>query len=160
MSPNPHLPDHARLEERFSRLLERVGVEPAGGGVFTLLARHYEAPGRRRHGLGHIGDCLARLDAVRERLRDPEAVELALWFHDAVHDPARDDNVLRSAFLFDREVGIHLPTARADRVHAMIMATAHAGGSPADDDARWAADIAALSDARTPPRRRSRRRSR
>lgn len=128
------------LEERFTRLMQRLGLAPYADGVYQLLAGLYAESGRHYHTLQHIGDCLRRLDQAKGQLTDPDAAELALWFHDAVYDPAGDDNELRSAFLFDRQLGVHLPTRRADAVHAMIMATVH-DGNAAEGDARWVADI-------------------
>lgn len=128
------------LESRFARLTQRFGVAPHAGGIFPLLAEHYSEPGRHYHTLQHIHECLLRLDQVKDLPVDSDAVELALWFHDAVYDPTADDNELRSAFLFDRRLGIHLPTQRADNVHAMIMATVH-DGDAGDGDARYVVDI-------------------
>jgi len=138
------------LGERFKALAKRLDLEAHADGVFALLAERYGEDWRSYHTLEHVGHCLEGLDAVRDLLQDVDAAELALWFHDAVLEPGRDDNELRSAFLFDRHLGIHLPTARADRVHAMIMATAHAG-EPEVDDARYVADID-LSGLAAPPR--------
>lgn len=138
------------LEARFKALAQRVDLEAHADGVFALLAELYGEHWRFYHTLERVGHCLEGLDSVRGLLHDADAAELALWFHDAVLEPGRDDNELRSALLFDRHLGIHLPTARADRVHAMIMATAHSG-EPGIDDARYAADID-LSGLAAPPR--------
>lgn len=129
------------LETRFVGLMERLDLARHADDVFQILARYYSEPGRHYHTLAHIRACLDRLDEVRHRLRDADAAELALWFHDAVYDPSRDDNELRSAFLFDRQLGIHMPTQRADDVHAMIMATTHDGAAGMDEDACYVADI-------------------
>lgn len=128
------------LGDRFTGLMARLRLAPQADGVYRLLTGCYSEAGRHYHDLEHVRRCLARLDEVGELLRDADAAELALWFHDAVYDPAADDNELRSAFLFDRHLGIHLPTQRADDVHAMIMATAHAGGDRSGD-ALYVADI-------------------
>lgn len=129
------------LEDRFGVLIARLDLAPHADGVFPLLARCYSEAGRHYHTLAHIRDCLERLDEVGDRLDDRDAAELALWFHDAVYDPARDDNELRSALLFDQHLGIHLPTQRADRVHAMIMATLHTDDPGEDGDASYVVDI-------------------
>lgn len=125
---------------RFSGLLERLGVGSLADEVYPALADHYSGSGRFYHNLKHVLQCLGVLDGVRERLRDPDAAELALWFHDVVYDPGAHDNELRSALKFDREVGVHLPTARADAVHAMIMATVHPSAAE-DPDEQLVADI-------------------
>ncbi|MFZ0487656.1 MAG: hypothetical protein WAL83_11715 [Arenicellales bacterium] len=126
--------------ERFARLLQRFGAGAHVENVWSLLLRCYSEPDRHYHNLDHIRTCLERLDEVRDSLRDPDAAELALWFHDAVYEPTAVDNELRSALLFDRQLGVFLPTERADHVHAMIMATVHPSDS-ADNDARFVADI-------------------
>ncbi|MGA8261128.1 MAG: hypothetical protein WB783_13020 [Arenicellales bacterium] len=117
-----------------------MGIDSRFDEVFPLLSELYSEPGRHYHNLDHVCHCLARVDEVREYLRDTDAVELALWFHDAVYVPSAHDNELRSALLFDRLLGVHLPTERADRIHTMIMATVHPSGAR-DDDSRFVADI-------------------
>lgn len=127
-------------EERFAGLLQRLGAGAHVHKVWPLVLRCYSEPDRHYHNLDHIRTCLKWLDEVRDRLGDPDAAELALWFHDAVYEPTAADNELRSALLFDRELGVFLPTERADHVHAMIMATVHPSNA-ADNDARFVADI-------------------
>lgn len=128
------------LGRRFSTLLRSMGVDSHCAEVFPLLSELYSEPGRHYHNLDHVRDCLAQLDEVREYLRDADAAELALWFHDAVYVLTAHDNELRSALLFDRLLGVHLPTERADRIHTMIMATVHPSEAR-DDDSRFVADI-------------------
>jgi len=127
-------------EARFAALLQRL--EPGAGAqrVYRLISGAYSEPGRHYHTLEHVLECLATLDEVRGRLQHPDLAELALWFHDIVYDPGADDNELRSALLFDRELGVRLPTTDADKVRAMIMATVHPSDA-AGHDARFVADI-------------------
>lgn len=59
------------------------------------LTQRYTEPQRHYHGIGHIADMLEQgrglaLTAVQV---------LAIWFHDAIYDPTRDDNEEQSARL-------------------------------------------------------------
>jgi predicted metal-dependent HD superfamily phosphohydrolase len=96
------------------------GAAPVGR---ELLARWSE-PHRRYHTLAHLRDVLARLEELgaAEYAADPEAVELAAWFHDAVYDPyaADTDNVERSARLAERL----LPAPRRAEVARLVRVTA------------------------------------
>ena len=52
------------------------------------------------HTLQHISECLSHFEQVQDLLEDARAVELALWFHDAVYNPKASDNEACSATLF------------------------------------------------------------
>ena len=115
--------------ERFSALWRRCHTGPDAldpGPVYAKLVARYGEPHRRYHTLGHIDDCLERLDRVRDLLPDADAVELALWFHDAVFDADARDNERRSArYYLDHAAGA---TPRFQRhVCSMILASNHAG---------------------------------
>lgn len=127
-------------EGRFAELLQRLGLESRCDDVYPVLAEHYSGPGRYYHNLNHVSQCLGVMDEVRELLMDPDSVELALWFHDVVYDPGSRDNELRSALFFDCRLGVHLPTVRADDIHAMIMATVHPSTAEGHDE-QFVADI-------------------
>jgi predicted metal-dependent HD superfamily phosphohydrolase len=66
--------------------------------VTPELEAAYAEPHRRYHDRRHIERCLAMLDAQPE-LTDGERRVLgwALWWHDAIYDPAAGDNEARSA---------------------------------------------------------------
>lgn len=65
--------------------------------TFRQLRDAYQERHRYFHTARHIQECLASLDQCREAVQQPWEMELALWFHDAVHRPYRHDNEIRSA---------------------------------------------------------------
>lgn len=83
------------LEQRFTALWQHLGLSGDPVPVFQDLAARYEEPHRAYHNLRHITECLELLDTVPTA----PAVEIALWFHDAVYDPQARDNEERSAEL-------------------------------------------------------------
>lgn len=81
--------------------------------------------GRAYHGWPHVEALLELWWQHRAALRDPKAVRLAILYHDAVYDPARDDNEARSAALLRALETGRVPPARLDAAEAMVLATAH-----------------------------------
>lgn len=118
------------------------GVGAIGGGIEVrddLLRRHAE-PHRRYHTLQHLSECLALLDAHRGEAEDPAAVEVALWFHDAIYDVKRADNEERSAALAFDALARNGAGSRAPAVRDLVLATRHTG-APARPDERLIVDI-------------------
>lgn len=99
------------------------------------LAGLYRAPGRHYHGLAHIEALLALAAEYRPALSDPEAVEAAIWFHDAIYDSRAKDNETRSAGLARSKLAGRTDEARLACIAAMIEATAtHEVPTLADPD--------------------------
>ncbi|HXH03481.1 MAG TPA: hypothetical protein VNN09_09190 [Candidatus Competibacteraceae bacterium] len=135
---------------RFLELWRRCrcgACEAEAAAVFTELQRRYDEPWRHYHTVAHIAYCLERFDEVRDRLHQPDAVELALWFHDAVYDPRADDNEARSAALALACLDEEADPALRDRVRELILATRHCV-PPRDHDQRYLCDIDLCSFAR------------
>ncbi len=112
-----------RFSAVWDRCMER-SVSPAGDEVYAELARRLGAPDRRFHNLDHIHECLHHLDRVAALVRDRDAMELALWFHDAEYTPGDASNERRSAGLFVDLAAGAAPLLRR-RVVGLILATRH-----------------------------------
>jgi len=106
-----------------------------GEALKTELSALYRQPGRHYHGVTHIEALLALLDAHRAALSDPQAIEAAIWFHDAIYDSRRSDNEARSAALAAEKLSPAVEPARLSRIAAMIEATATHALPEFDDEA-------------------------
>ena len=110
-------------QDRWRQLWQAAGASGDGGPWYERLTRAYAEPQRHYHNQQHIAECLAEFDGARHLARQPVAVELALWFHDAVYDPKAGDNEEQSAVLAKNCLeAAGLPTL-ASTVSELVMAT-------------------------------------
>ena len=96
---------------------------------------------RAYHSLDHIRSCLNEFDEVKKQVEQPESVELAIWYHDAIYDPLRTDNEKQSAALSHavlRKYGKSNKLIHA--VSRLILATKHKG-TPKTIDQKILVDI-------------------
>lgn len=105
----------------------------------------YGASDRHYHGLAHIAALLDLLLQHRTAFSDPQAVEAAIWFHDAIYDSRAKDNEARSAALAADRLKDRTEPTRLSRIVAMIEATA-THDVPAFEDAALASDAALFLD--------------
>lgn len=110
---------------RWKLLMQQWGLAEHGP-LFEMLQDAYRKEGRYYHTEFHVDDCLGHLDRLRADLQYPDEVELAIWFHDAVYDPFRQDNELKSAqwvqaFLQSQQAN----PEKTERVYQLIVATRH-----------------------------------
>lgn len=127
---------------RFAALWRRcVACEPpVANEVYARLADLYAEPHRHYHTLTHIRNCLGEFDRAAALMDDPDAVEMALWFHDAIYVPGALDNEWQSAELFRQwSEGCADPAFRR-RVGDLIMVTTHRE-PPGRRDERFIVDI-------------------
>ncbi|HZP86809.1 MAG TPA: hypothetical protein VFB54_08300 [Burkholderiales bacterium] len=119
---------------RFEPLWSRCVPSPAQAAprVARELIALYSQPERRFHNLGHIADCLRTLDEVRALVAMPDALELALWFHDAIYVAGARDNEDRSVELF-RSLAPAADAHLADHITALILATKHTARAETGD---------------------------
>ena len=88
--------------QRWNTLWQSVARQGDGSEWFNTLTKLYAEPHRHYHTSRHINECLTEFDAAREFARQPQAVELGLWFHDAIYDSHAADNEEQSALLAER----------------------------------------------------------
>jgi predicted metal-dependent HD superfamily phosphohydrolase len=97
------------------------------GELRDRLVEAYSEPHRRYHTMQHLEECFAWFDEIGGLAEHPDEVRVALWFHDAIYDPKRQDNEERSAAWARREVlELDADREKADRIYALVMATRHA----------------------------------
>ena len=127
-------------QDRFRRLWSRVGGGGESARVFEALSRHYSDAFRRYHDGGHIIVCLAAYDEAALVLGANDAVEMALWFHDAIFVAGARDNEARSAEWFDSKASGYLPATFISDVGELIIATDHRA-PPQGFQAQFAVDV-------------------
>jgi len=129
----------ARFISLWNRCVTRSGPDNAEN-VFAVLNQNYSLPDRHYHTFDHIKASLGHLDDVREQSNQPDALEMAVWFHDAIYDARAKDNELRSAELFVRVASKNVPKRFIDMVHDLIMVTVHPS-EPKSGDEKLMVDI-------------------
>ena len=131
--------DHT--EQRWMNLWKRIGARGDARAVHDDLVARYSEPHRAYHTLVHIGHCLDELEQVRQLAANPDALELALWYHDAIYDTRAKDNEERSAELaLAAARNAALPDSFGKSMANLIAATKHTA-IPADPDTRLLVDI-------------------
>ena len=130
--------------DRFQSLWQRcliAGATDASAVIHQRLVDAYNEPQRHYHTLDHIDHCLSKFDQCKSLASNPDALEIAVWFHDVIFEPGKVDNEARSAELYrELSAGVH-DTEFRDLVGRLIMATLHDGGSLDDSDAGYMVDI-------------------
>ena len=128
--------DRHRFETLWSR---RFGDD--AGAVFDELDALYGESHRHYHTAAHIAHCLRQFDLAVDRMDEADAVEMALWFHDAIYDIPGEDNELRSAELFAARAAARGAEPLRSGVHRLIMVTTHRDAPPETLDESYMVDI-------------------
>ena len=133
--------------ERFTALCQRLGAKEnhcsrrTVSSTFDELVAIYTGPDRYYHDLNHINGGLDSLDDSLALAQNPNALEMAWWFHDFVYNTGSKTNEYDSSLAADRmlyELG--LSVAVRNVIVWLIMATKH-DHIPDDQDQRLIIDI-------------------
>ncbi|WP_442922033.1 HD domain-containing protein [Microbispora sp. ATCC PTA-5024] len=120
---------------------------PAGRALAAELAARWGEPHRRYHTTAHLRAVLAAVEPLAGLARDPAAVRLAAWFHDAVYEGLAGRDEERSAQLaLARLPACGLAPERVREVARLVRVTAGHAYEPGDADAAVLcdADLAVL----------------
>ena len=124
------------MPHRFDELWQRLGARTEATPHFRGLVRAHRQPWRAYHGEAHVVDCLSHLDAHRDLAGDADAVEAALWFHDAIYVPWLPANEARSAAWARRVYSrAGVDPERLERIERLILATRHSEAPTHGDEA-------------------------
>jgi predicted metal-dependent HD superfamily phosphohydrolase len=134
-------PDPSWVASSWQRLWRGLGAAGGGETVRDDVLARYAEPQRHYHTVQHLAECLAAFEPAARLAVRPAEVEAALWFHDAIYDPHRNDNEERSAALARGALDAAGVGGEAvARVAASILRTRH-HADPENDDQRLLLDV-------------------
>lgn len=121
------------LQRQWVQLLAGFGVPIADAyPPFDRIVEAYSQPHRYYHTLEHVAEMLKLAGRLAKYAANPADVFLAVWYHDAVYDPAAKDNEEQSAvFAVEELEKLSIPSAH---VAELIRVTDHKS-EPRDADA-------------------------
>lgn len=145
MSPSNNAVSSEVLDcERFRQVWRRCLLDAAvddSTKIHQQLIDSYSEPQRFYHTLAHIGHCLSLFDKISAKLQNPEALELAIWYHDVVYKPGAKDNEQLSADLFMATTKGIFDDSLRNTVYQHIMATVHDESEIKNTDTDYMLDI-------------------
>ena len=142
--------DRDELLARWDRVCRAWGTPALRREIFGQLFSAYTGPDRHYHDIRHVADCLHELDSIRALAQRPEAIELAIWFHDVIYDGLRVDNEERSADAARAALSrLGADAALIEQVVQLIHFTRH-DRDPETADGRLMVDIDLVSLALPP----------
>lgn len=114
---------------------------PTSEDCYQSLITAYGEAHRHYHTFEHITAMLKHFDKCNDQGDNPQEIEIAIWFHDAIYKPFSSSNELDSANWAQRfllEAGYD--EDKIKRVFELIMATQH-HGLPKSTDEKLLVDI-------------------
>lgn len=143
----------SKAKKHFERLLPVLKNEIEAWILFGKLVSSYSEPHRHYHNLEHIINMLdefeLELKAGNIKPENPDAIRLAIWFHDYIYDSLQKvekkkviaDNEERSAYYYKIETEMfNLPEGFNNLVSRMILSTKH-NDTTTDNDSRIVIDL-------------------
>jgi len=137
------------FKERWLNLWQRIDVFGKPDVPFSDLISRYKEKSRKYHNLKHILDCLLELEeicnwdhAFYKQFMDVEAVEIGIWYHDAVYNTKAKDNEEKSAELWQLVGEVFgIQDKFITKVSGLILATKHESNLQLNFDAQVLCDI-------------------
>jgi len=127
--------------------MRRVGARGDVADTGARLLARWAEPHRRYHDLAHLDTVLRHVDDLAAHARNPDAVRLAAWFHDAVYHGRGDDEAASAELAATELAALRIPAALVDEVVRLVRLTAT--HDPEPDDANGTvlcdADLAILA---------------
>ena len=121
-------------------LMSNLGFSASTETYSELKLRHQEKH-RKYHNVAHIESVLSEFSNSRHIAENPNSIELALWFHDAIYNTFSKSNEKDSADLAVSFISKNSDNKELQQtVHSLIMATEH-NFVPTLNDQRLMVDI-------------------
>lgn len=113
------------IQQHFYDLLQIIGANNAFiVQQWQQLSKKYNEPTRAYHNLRHIAIMLQGAIPFRSQIVDAATLNMAIFYHDIVYDPLRNDNELQSAILVKKVLTqLNYPLAKIEQCYQQILAT-------------------------------------
>ncbi len=129
------------LQKRWYTLWERMGANGSGEDAYNELVSLYGETQRAYHNFVHIAHVMREFDGARSFIENPEQIEVALWYHDAIYNTREKGNEEKSAELAEQRLGkAGIKPQFIDDVTTLILATKHQA-IPQTSDGKYLVDI-------------------
>jgi pantetheine-phosphate adenylyltransferase len=129
------------LENRWNSLWKRVNARGNPEEAYAELLNLYGEKQRHYHNLVHIVHSIREMDNAKNLIKNPDQLEFALWYHDAIYNVHAKDNEEKSAELAEKRLNkAGLRKQFIDDVTNLIIATKHKE-IPQKEDAKYICDI-------------------
>ena len=135
------------LLEAWAGLITRHTADPAAPAAGRRLLAARAEPHRRYHSVAHLRDILAGVEELADHADDADAVRLAAWYHDSVHNGLPDDEE-RSAQRAEQELSrLGVAGPLVEEVARLVRMTVSHDPAPGDRNGEVLsdADLAALA---------------
>jgi len=110
--------------------------------VFELLIEQHQKPKRKYHNITHVSYMLQGFKNACSKIPYNETIEIAIWFHDAIYDPLKEDNEEQSAELaYNQCILNNIEEKIANNIKQLIMATKHGLIKPKNTEEKIIADL-------------------
>ena len=96
------------MAPRFCALWQKTSHDSSAEAepVWAQLSDRYAEPHRAYHNLDHIAHCLRAFDDAAHLALSPDAIEMAIWFHDVIYNaPDTTGNEAKSVELYSELAG-------------------------------------------------------
>lgn len=118
---------------------------PANQALFEQVQRMYAETQRHYHTLTHIENLLRLFRHYKSEITDLQSIYFAIWFHDCIYNPQKNDNEEQSAVVAQQylsllsannEITIDIP-----KIVKYILATKSHSNPENDSDLQWFLDF-------------------
>ena len=133
--------DTESFQALWQRCLPEGVIDNLSIDIYHRLIQAYKEPQRVYHTLKHIDGCFVMFEKVKHLVNNPEALALAIWFHDAIYELNAGNNEQRSADWFMTETDGLFDEKLRQLVYAHIMATLHCSKEIQNHDRQLMVDI-------------------
>lgn len=93
------------LKHQFLELIEKYSDNKGYNlECWDEIEKNYSSKSRHYHNLEHIENMLIELDNVKSKIQDLDALLFAIYYHDIIYKPTKNDNEHQSASIFKKRI--------------------------------------------------------